>query len=77
MNQVTVRTYEELLKDNEALEEKIETALKRAMLPIYFADNSDYGTGLWEVVEALDKDAAKLLAEDERAAVVKYCDIED
>lgn len=70
-------TMRELRLEVETLREKQRLALKRAMLPIYFADNSDYLTGLWEVVDELDKNAYKLLQEDERKAVVEYCDVED
>jgi hypothetical protein len=52
----------------------IKLALAEAVAAIYFADNSDYGTALWKIVELLGgEEAIKLLEENERNAYLKYC----
>lgn len=44
-------------------------ALRAAVLAIYFHDNSDYGSALWEVIDALDPAIGEILADDEQRAV--------
>ena len=49
-------------------------ALEAAVAAIYFGDNSDYCTALWDVVASLGGDDAKLLLqEDSQAAFDKFC----
>lgn len=43
-------------------------AVRAAVAAIYFADNSDYLSALWDVVRALRPDLEDMLARDERAA---------
>ena len=58
----------------EEQKEKIKKALNIAVKAIYFADNSDYETALYQIVAALDCDeTANLLAIDSSAVVAKYC----
>ena len=50
----------------------IDKALEAAVSAIYFDDSADYGTALWQVIDALDPELAKKLeegSEDDRAAV--------
>ena len=52
----------------------VQKALGEAIAAIYLADNSDYRSALWAVVEALGgPEAVDLLLKDERAAYEKYC----
>ena len=50
----------------------IKKALGEAIAAIYFNDNSDYLGALWDVVKALDTEAADLLEMDSSAAYDKY-----
>lgn len=52
----------------EIVERNVAKALHAATRAIYFADSSDYGTALWEVVTALDPRIAQMLEDDEGAA---------
>lgn len=55
-------------------QEKIKKALNIAVKAIYFADNSDYETALYQIVAALDCDeTADLLAIDSSVVVATYC----
>lgn len=48
-------------------------ALGEAVAVIYFADNSDYESALWKIVELLGgKEAVALLESDEDVAYAKY-----
>ena len=50
----------------------IDKALEAAVSAIYFDDSADYGTALWQVIDALDPELAKKLEEgskDDRTAV--------
>jgi hypothetical protein len=49
-------------------------ALGEAVAAIYLADNSDYKSALWAVVEALGgPEAVDLLLRDVHTAFEKYC----
>jgi hypothetical protein len=52
----------------------VDKAVYAAVSTIYFADNSDYLSALWEVVKCLNPDLADLLEEDELAAYRKAAD---
>lgn len=52
----------------------VQKALKEAVKAIYFDDNSDYGSALWAIVDALGgKEAVDLLDENSEKAFDKYC----
>ena len=54
----------------------IQKALKEAVKAIYFDDSSDYGSALWNIVDALGgKEAIYLLEEHSEKAYDKYCSI--
>lgn len=56
-----------------ATEENIKQALDKAVSAIYFDDNSDYATALWEIVGELGgQEAVDLLEKDAKAAFDKY-----
>lgn len=56
----------------------IKKALSEAVAAIYFDDNSDYGTALWSVIEALGgNEVADLLEDDGHAAYKLYCSEDD
>lgn len=58
-----------------SFEPDVKTALIEAVAAIYFDDNSDYASALWEVVKSLGGDeAVMLLGEDGAAAYKKYCE---
>lgn len=46
----------------------VKAALKAAVEALYFDDNSDFQTALWQVVKALDKDLAYKLEHQPKAA---------
>ena len=49
-------------------------ALKEAVGALYFDDNSDYESALWEIVEYLGgKEATDLLENDRHLAYKTYC----
>jgi hypothetical protein len=51
----------------------VKLALSEAVLAIYFHDNSDYETALWNIVGFLGgNEATELLENDELAAFNKY-----
>lgn len=52
-------------------------ALRAAIMTLYLDDSSDFRNALWEIVEALDPEAHKLLCEDEGAARKKYAPTSD
>ena len=47
-------------------------ALEAAVRAIYFNDNNDYLWTLWDVVRALNPDAARLLENDEEEAYRQF-----
>jgi len=52
----------------------VKKALSEAVAAIYFDDNSDYSSALWQVIAALGgNEAIELLEEDGNAAYKKYC----
>ena len=54
-------------------EENIKNALDKAVSAIYFNDNSDYETALWEIVGELGgQEAVDLLESNPKAAFDKY-----
>ena len=56
------------------LTEKESKALGSAVKAIYFDDDADYETYLWEIVETLGgEDACDLLETDKEKAIEKYC----
>ena len=60
------------------MKELWELALAKAVEAIYFADNSDYETALWDIVGYLGgQDAVHLLDNDEYAAYKKYCESDE
>ena len=59
------------------LRDKCENALKEAISAIYFADSSDYSSYLWQVLRAIDDEAAQLLEDDAAEAYRKYVHDED
>ena len=54
------------------MEKKKQKALAEAVASIYFADSSDYGKALWDVINALSPKAAELLDKDPEKAYEKY-----
>jgi hypothetical protein len=54
-------------------EDNIKQALNSAVKALYFGDNSDYETALWEIVSELGgQDAVDFLENDAQAAFNKY-----
>jgi len=53
---------------------KIDNALDKLVAAIYFADNSDYLSAMWEAIQELDEEAANLLEENQGKAFAKYCE---
>lgn len=49
-------------------EQAVSKALHVAVAALYFGDNSDYCTALWDVVEALSPETCALLEKDPRGA---------
>ena len=45
-----------------------------AVAAIYFDDNSDYRTALYEIVELINSEACDLLEDDPEAAFQTYCE---
>jgi hypothetical protein len=62
---------EKLIEDAK-LNERERTALREAVAVLYFADNSDYEGGLWQVVNALAPDLGKQLADEGDMPSVVY-----
>jgi|AntRauTorckE6833_2_1112554.scaffolds.fasta_scaffold00240_15 hypothetical protein len=57
-----------MAEDKAGDKEKVDKALERAVSALYFRDNADYGSYLWEIVEVLDPELCDLLEEDGDAA---------
>ena len=59
------------------LQKKLDKVVELAVAVLYFDDRSDYGSALWDIINAVNSDAAVLLEEDPSAAFDKYVEHEE